>query len=51
LYNIGNGLTGFSFGGGVLFKTLQVRYARAYYQNAKAYNQLGLNVNFAELYH
>jgi hypothetical protein len=51
LYNIGNGLTGFSFGGGVLFKTLQVRFARAYYQNTKAYNQLGLNINFAELYH
>jgi hypothetical protein len=45
LFNIGSGLTGFSFGGGVLFKTLQVRYARAYYQNTRAYNQLGLTVN------
>lgn len=51
LFNIGNGLTGFSFGGGVLFKTLQVRFARAYYQNTRAYNQLGLNINLSELYH
>jgi hypothetical protein len=45
LFNIGSGLTGFSFGGGVLFKSLQVRYARAYFQNNRAYNQLGLTVN------
>lgn len=50
LYNIGNGLTGFSFGGGVLFRTIQVRFARAYYQNTRAYNQLGLNINLSELY-
>lgn len=51
LYHTGNGITGLSFGGGVLFKTLQVRFARAYYQNSRAYNQLGLNVDFSELYH
>lgn len=51
LYNIGNGLTGFSFGAGVLFKTLQVRFAQAYYQNSRAYNQLGLNIDLGELYH
>lgn len=51
LFNIGNGITGFSFGGGVLFKTLQVRFARAYYQNTRAYNQLGLNINLSEVYH
>jgi hypothetical protein len=51
LFNIGNGITGFSFGGGILFRTLQVRYARAYYQNARAYHQLGLNMNLSELYH
>lgn len=45
--NIGkeaNGLNGFSLGLGALFNKLQVRYARAYYQNNTAYNQLGLNI-------
>lgn len=50
LYNISNGLTGFSFGAGLLFKTLQVRFAQAYYQNSRAYNQLGLNVDLGEMY-
>lgn len=40
----GNGLNGFSLGLGVLLDKLQVRYARAYYQNNTAYNQLGLNL-------
>lgn len=45
--NIGssaNGVNGFSLGVGVLLDKLQIRYARAYYQNNTAYNQLGLNV-------
>lgn len=39
-----NGLTGFSFGVGLLLPKLQLRYARAYQTNNKAYNQFGLNV-------
>lgn len=50
LYNTSNGLTGFSFGAGVLFKTLQVRFAQAYYQNSRAYNQFGLNIDLGEVY-
>jgi hypothetical protein len=46
LFNIGNGFTGLSFGGGLLFNTYQIRYARAYFQNNKAFNQLGLSINF-----
>lgn len=42
--NTGNGLNGFSLGVGVLFKKLQVRYARSYYQNNIAYNQFGLSL-------
>jgi len=42
--NATNGLNGFSFGAGVLFGKLQLRYARAYYQNNTAFNQLGLNL-------
>ncbi|RXK57600.1 type IX secretion system protein PorQ [Lacibacter luteus] len=40
----GNGLTGFSLGAGVLFSKLQLRYARTYFQNNVAYNQLGLTM-------
>jgi hypothetical protein len=40
----GNGLNGFSLGLGVIFDKLQIRYARAYYQNNTAYSQLGLNL-------
>lgn len=42
--NTSNGLTGFSLGAGVLLPKLQLRYARAYQSNSKAYNQFGLNV-------
>jgi hypothetical protein len=42
--NSGNGLNGFSIGAGVILDKLQIRYARAYYQNSTAYNQLGLNL-------
>ena len=41
----GNGLNGFSMGIGVLFRKLAFRYARAYYQGGRAYNQFGLNVD------
>ena len=44
IYNTTNGLNGFSLGVGALFKKLQIRYSRAYYQNNTAYNQFGLNV-------
>ncbi len=47
--NTPNGLTGFSMGAGALFKKLQVRYARSYYQNNLAYNQFGLNVPLNKL--
>ena len=40
----GNGLNGFSLGVGALFNKIQIRYARAYYQNNTAYNQFGLNL-------
>ena len=40
----GNGLNGFSVEVGALFNKIQVKYARAYYQNNTAYNQLGLNL-------
>ncbi len=42
--NSGNGLTGFSMGVSLLLSKLQVRYARAHYQNNTAYNQFGLNM-------
>jgi hypothetical protein len=41
----GNGLNGFSLEAGALFSKLQIRYARAYYQNNTAYNQFGLNLS------
>jgi len=40
----GNGLNGFSMGVGALFNKVQIRYARAYYQNNTAYNQVGFNL-------
>jgi hypothetical protein len=45
--NTTNGFTGFSFGAGALFKKIQIRYARSYYQNNTGYNQLGLNLLFS----
>ncbi len=48
--NAGNGLNGFSLGVGVLLGKLQIRYARAYYQNSSAYNQLGLNMQLNEYF-
>ena len=42
--NVANGLTGFSLGVGAMLPKLQIRYARTYFQNTTAYNQLGLNL-------
>lgn len=42
--NAGNGLNGFSLGVGALFPKLTIRYARTYYQNNTAYNQIGINL-------
>ncbi len=44
--NTANGFTGLSFGAGITFKKIQIRYARNYYQNNIAYNQFGLNLFF-----
>jgi hypothetical protein len=46
----GNGLNGFSMGLGILFKKLQIRYARAYYQNNVSYHQFGLNLKLNEYF-
>ncbi len=48
--NSTNGLNGFSLGMGVLFKKIQLRYARAYYQNNTAYNQFGINLVLNEYF-
>jgi hypothetical protein len=48
--NAGNGLYGFSLGVGALFKKLQIRYARSYYQNNAAYNQFGLNLSMNDYF-
>ncbi len=46
--NSSNGFTGISFGAGVIFRKIQIRYARSHYQNNTAYNQLGLNLALNE---
>jgi hypothetical protein len=46
--NASNGINGFSLGVGVLFRKIQLRYARAYYQNNRAYNHFGLNLQLDE---
>lgn len=45
----GNGINGFSFGVGALFRQLQIRYARSYYQNNTAFNQFGLSMALKDL--
>ena len=42
--NAANGLVGFSLGVGALFPKLQLRFARSYFQNSTAYNQVGINL-------
>lgn len=46
----GNGLNGFSAGLGILFSKLQLRYARAYYQSNRAYNQLGISLKLDDYF-
>lgn len=46
----GNGLNGFSLGAGAILNKMQIRYARAYYQNNTAYNQLGINLKLNEYF-
>lgn len=48
--NAGNGLNGFSVGAGALFKKIQIRYARSYYQQRLAYNQVGLNLKLNDYF-
>lgn len=48
--NTTNGLNGFSIGVGLLAKKIQVRYARTYYQNNTAFNQLGLNLRLKDYF-
>lgn len=50
IFNTSNGLNGFSLGIGVLFKKIQIRYARAYYQNNTAYNQVGINLKLNDYF-
>jgi hypothetical protein len=47
VYRAANGMTGFSFGAGVLLKRMQVRYARSIYSNGIAFNQFGLNIDLS----
>lgn len=42
--NVPNGLTGLSLGVGAILPKLQLRYARSYFQNTTAYNQIGINL-------
>jgi len=44
LPNYPNGLIGFSLGVGAILPKLQLRYARSYYQNTVAYNQVSINM-------
>jgi hypothetical protein len=46
----GNGLNGFSGGLGILFSKLQIRYARAYYQSNRAFNQLGISLKLDDYF-
>lgn len=50
VYNASNGLNGFSLGVGVLLKKIQIRYARAYYQNNTALNQFGLGLKLNDYF-
>lgn len=42
--NSTGGLSGVSFGAGVMLQKLQFRYSRSQYQNSTGYNQVGINV-------
>jgi len=44
LYNVDNGLVGFSMGAGLILPKIQIRYARTFMQNTTGYNQLGISL-------
>lgn len=46
----GNGLNGFSAGFKAKFSRFQFQYARAYYQQNSAYNQLGINLDLQKIF-
>ena len=48
--NTTNGLNGFSIGAGFMVRKVQFNFARTYYQNNTAFNQLGLNLKLNELF-
>lgn len=48
--NTMNGLNGFSLGAGMLVKKIQIRYARAFYQNNTSFSQIGLNLQLNEYF-
>ncbi len=48
--NAPNGLIGFTLGAGVILPKLQLRYARSYFQNSTAYNQIGINLQLNEYF-
>jgi hypothetical protein len=48
--NTSNGLNGFSMGAAMILNKLQIRFARAQYQNNTGYNQLGLNIKLNEYF-
>ena len=50
LFNIGNGLTGFSAGATIQLYAYCIQFAKAYYQNSKAYNQIGVSIQFSKLH-
>jgi hypothetical protein len=50
LYNIGNGINGFSFGASMLLKAYQLSIAQAYFQNNKPYYQVGIAIDFKNLH-
>ena len=43
-----NGLTGFSIGVGALFRQLQFRYGRSFFQNNSANNQIGISLRLKD---
>lgn len=48
--NVSNGLAGFSLGVGAILPKLQLRYARSYFQNTTAYNQIGINLQLNQYF-
>lgn len=48
--NTTNGLNGFSMGVGLMIKKIQIRYAGTFYQNNRAFNQIGLNLKLNDYF-